>query len=475
MTAAVARLVAVVPGEAPPAAGDRLARVRALLRPEFVAEVWQADGEVFAPPRDHPLLGLRKCAVIDCDAGVRTPNADLCSWCVKRFNASGLSMSEFTAIPANKVRKGEQPCCVASCPRPSGLRVRLCHGHYTQWRETSLPAGEFAASARPLPSFGGCRVTACSRTAAVKRGLCEPHRNRWLAAVKQDPATDFDRWLLIEEPVNVDHFVIFKGLPEQVQLELLLGLQLRAGAGVRTLVAALRPVVAVLRRTQAATIDDLDESLIKQTRHDASLLARHLAGAVQRATTTPGEEQRKDTWDLRVLGLGGWLRFTAITQDWLREAAKAWAAEEIPRHRGRQAAGTSKTTVSAIGDLSDSLRLARDDHGMDPAALGRRDITGFTSRQAHRQRAGEITEHMRLEDCRAIRRFLADIRAVGLTRPGGVAAGLPDDFVMGRLDIPPQPDPDEQGRDLPAWVMQITRRQPARLGGAQRHRHTPHD
>jgi integrase len=62
---------------------------------------------------------------------------------------------------------------------------------------------------------------------------------------------------------------------------------------------------------------------------------------------------------------------------------------------------------------------------------------------------------MRLEDCRAIRRFLADIRAMGLTRPGGVAARLPDDFIMSRQDIPAQPDPDEQGRDLPAWVMQI--------------------
>ena len=26
---------------------------------------------------------------------------------------------------------------------------------------------------------------------------------------------------------------------------------------------------------------------------------------------------------------------------------------------------------------------------------------------------------------------------------------------MSRHDIPPEPDPDEQGRDLPAWVMQL--------------------
>ena len=44
---------------------------------------------------------------------------------------------------------------------------------------------------------------------------------------------------------------------------------------------------------------------------------------------------------------------------------------------------------------------------------------------------------------------------MGRTRPGGTASGLPDDFIMGRHDIPPEPDPDEQGRDLPAWVMQV--------------------
>ena len=69
--------------------------------------------------------------------------------------------------------------------------------------------------------------------------------------MRQARVPDFRRWLRIAEPVNADHFVIFKGLAEQVQLELLLGLQLRTDADVRTLVTALRPVVAVLRRTEA--------------------------------------------------------------------------------------------------------------------------------------------------------------------------------------------------------------------------------
>jgi hypothetical protein len=44
--------------------------------------------------------------------------------------------------------------------------------------------------------------------------------------------------------------------------------------------------------------------------------------AVQRATTTPDEERRKDVWDLAVLGLSRQLDFTPISQAWLQEATK---------------------------------------------------------------------------------------------------------------------------------------------------------
>jgi integrase len=160
-------------------------------------------------------------------------------------------------------------------------------------------------------------------------------------------------------------------------------------------------------------------------------------------------------WDLAVLGLSRQLDFTPISQVWLREATKRWAEEELPQHRGRQAAKTSMDTVSVIGQLSACLRETRPDHGLDPAALGRRDIIAFTNRLAHHERTGTISAKMRVRACRDARRFLTDVRAMGLTRPGGIAAGLPDDFIMGRQDIPSEPDPDEQGRDLPAWVLQI--------------------
>ena len=94
------------------------------------------------------------------------------------------------------------------------------------------------------------------------------------------------------------------------------------------------------------------------------------------------------------------------------------------------------------------MRLSRPDHGDEPGALSRRDIVAFTNRLAHRQRTGQLTEKTRLRSCRAVRRFLVDIRAMGLTRAGSIA-GLPDDVSLGRQDIPPEPDPDQAGRDLP--------------------------
>jgi integrase len=49
--------------------------------------------------------------------------------------------------------------------------------------------------------------------------------------------------------------------------------------------------------------------------------------------------------------------------------------------------------------------------------------------------------------------ILRECRALGLTRPGQPMAGLPDDFVIRRGDIPQQAADDEPGRALPAGVL----------------------
>jgi integrase len=102
--------------------------------------------------------------------------------------------------------------------------------------------------------------------------------------------------------------------------------------------------------------------------------------------------------------------------------------------------------------LSESLR-ARPDRGEDPAALGRADMEAFLHRLAYLESVGKISGDARVRACREVRAVLTRIRAMGLTRPGGIAAGLGEDFLIGVADIPAKPEPAEPHRDLPPEIM----------------------
>ncbi|MFJ4428810.1 hypothetical protein [Streptomyces bobili] len=95
------------------------------------------------------------------------------------------------------------------------------------------------------------------------------------------------------------------------------------------------------------------------------------------ALSSPGEERRKNVWNLRVFGHRNELLFAAIRQRWLREAAKHWTADTPqtvgpprPRHRA--------STELHPRCLSDSLQRA--ELGNHPTPLGRRDIEIFLNR-----------------------------------------------------------------------------------------------
>ena len=94
-------------------------------------------------------------------------------------------------------------------------------------------------------------------------------------------------------------------------------------------------------------------------------LARHAALAL----SDPETEKAKDVWELAVFGLAGRLRFTTISQPWLRQAAKRWATDELPRRRGDGAASVLRSLLAGVVRLSQSLRGSRPDHGDHPALL----------------------------------------------------------------------------------------------------------
>lgn len=203
--------------------------------------------------------------------------------------------------------------------------------------------------------------------------------------------------------------------------EILYGLQRRCEEGIQTHRSVLRPLCDDLRRTQAGSILGLPGPGRRQRRD----LLRSLADHCRVALSSPDAEQAKDRWDLRVFGHRGGLDFTVIRLGWLRTVARRWAAEDMPRRRGRNAANIWQYILGSLAELDASLRLQRDDHGEDPALLGRRDIVAFTNRLAFLQQNGTISLNRRIDILRHTRTVLASARLAGLTRPGGPAAGCP--------------------------------------------------
>ena len=157
---------------------------------------------------------------------------------------------------------------------------------------------------------------------------------------------------------------------------MLFGVQQRVRGGAKVKDVTLRAVCDTLRREQAPTIGAGRPRRVPGK--PARVLLAAMARDVRRALTDPARERAGDDWDLARVRPPGRLSFTGISQPWLARAAKTWAGEELPRHRG---GGASKVRekVNALARLSESLR-ARDDHGLAPDRLGRKDIEAFLNR-----------------------------------------------------------------------------------------------
>jgi len=396
--------------------------------------------------------------VADCEAGIRTRGTVLCTLCSARFQRAGVPLDVFIAMPSGKAtRLGERLCRVAGCQRPTHGRDGLCTAHYCQRWQLGVSIEAFLArdDVTPRAWFGDCRVPACIRRAAGRKLLCHPHATRWGAARRQDPTVrlDLDQWASTQPPIEIDPIVILKGLPERVQLELLVALQQRTDAGAKTPLTVLRHLLKLLREHHMPSVLDLGRLDPAGLRDDVRQMVGWITTGARRALATPELERCKDVWELAVFGLAGGLDFTQISQPWLREAAKGWAAEDLPQHRGRQASAAARMMLISLGELSQSLRLGRADHGHDPAALGRADIVAFTNRLAHKQRTGQISAWKQVNVARDVRRFLGDIRPLGLTQPGAPAAGLGEDVALWRQDIPDEPSDEGPGRALPPSVL----------------------
>ena len=184
--------------------------------------------------------------------------------------------------------------------------------------------------------------------------------------------------------------------------------------------ADLRGVCDDLRRQQVSSVAGyvLDDHRSR----GFSGLVRSLQSHARRALATPETEVSSDEWDLGVFGHSGSVSFARINQHWLRESAKRWAADDLPRRRLRPGRRTSvglavRHHVNCLALLSGSLRL-QPDRGERPGALGRPDMEVFLNRLAYLASSGRISNDARTRAVREVRAVLTRARAMGLTRPG---------------------------------------------------------
>jgi integrase len=414
--------------------------------------------------------------VVGCDVVGALDREGLCATCRPRYDASGLDLTGFIAKGRVRVYVHDSNavlCPVVGCGRPcQSAPTQLCAAHRWQKRKLGLSLAAFLAhpKVRPLPSLGVCRVAACADPASSRRGLCRAHNSRWHLHRRRNPGRelDFDHWCRTQRPtLNHGDRVVLLGLPPLVQTQLLYGLQERSWRGTKTSLDTIRGLCDLLRGEQVRSVFELaippstrkasPQHVGGRRQREPHVLAAQVQAAVRRAFSAPELERHKDKWDMVVFGHRGTLDFTGITQPWLKQAAMAWANEDTARRRGNGATTTIQTYVHAVGRLSASLQLQRADHGMDPTVLGRKDIVAFLNRLAHLEALdgdGKLTAYVRRKTVRCVAKVLLDCRALGLTRPGGPLAGLPDDFAVRDGDSPAAPGRAEQGQALPQAVLQ---------------------
>ena len=407
----------------------------------------------FRPAQEDPLFFWKRCPVVNC--GVDTAGGRFCKHCSTRWRRTS-DYEAFIATPRPYEVEGPGPDLCLVCRTPGHERAAadcgLCGGCTQRRRKRGqsvqeyLEGGEYGPP-QPFPSLGRCIRRGCARWVS-RRNLCA-------RCAAQLGKSNLSREAFVRTPLrkppspsSAGKTIRLAALPEQVRDEMLLVLSISAREGRRSYMHEVRWVVNELVRQEVSSLADLDVD-------GRAFTNSHFLGWAQRQllflAQDPESEALKDVWDMRVFRnrdsvRGRYLRFDGISQPWLRETSKEWAHDRIAT------VGLSRliTSVRATTELSVSLRR-RADRGLDPSALGREDIATFLNRLA---RSAQVTSKQRVLLVRDTRRFLQEMRELGLTRPGRHAAGLSEDFLVREDDVPRTEQPEEAtDRALPQVVM----------------------
>lgn len=347
---------------------DLVGRLRALLDLGFLTKAgWDEADLVLRPPAEHRLLGRPVCRAPACGKSAHSASR-ICRGCTQSLARHGLVDADIALLPPRQ-RSDPGRCVVPGCPRVWKSAPRqLCTSHEHQRAKTlKLTLAEFLAhpAVGPLPPCGPCAASACTRDSRSTKGAyCYAHEQRFRAARLADPTIDEQAWRVTVPAAAEPDRISLRGLAPLVVVQLLFGLQQRTRAGRKANDEQLRLICNAVRRQQLADLADFDPA--KTYKYVASMV-NSLLGYLRRVGLDPETERVKDQWTLAAFGHGGTLKFTGIRQSWLRETAKRWAVDDLPKRRGRRVEAVVRHHIGCLVKLSQSLRI-RPDRGDDPAA-----------------------------------------------------------------------------------------------------------
>ena len=421
---------------------------------------YDPEAQVFAPDAGDPVFGFSECKALSCDQVART-TLGLCGRCHELWKKSGPGgdFALFCETAPGPLRHRRTSVLCAVCRTAGHERPvqghGLCAACWTamakrgQSPEEYVHGDEEFPPAKPRPSFGTCEVATCTRFAwRAGPALCQQHYCRWRSEGRPSGRA-MQAWRAKQGSIDRDsRVVVLSGLGEGARLEVLYSLQRAAELGRRARPTAVQGAVNILRAHRVTSV--LGLAMAKMRTGSPSM--RFLGFAVDQVTlalATRDNEAAKDDWDLRVFGqLRGFLRFSAISQSWLKETAKSWAAERIETAHSPNA---TQEVLRVLRVLSESLRRHRPDRGDDPRDLSRTDIAVFANDLAHIEARGDIAHNTRRGWLTDLDRFLREARAMGLSRPGGPMHGLAETVLhLGEL---PDVTQEEHGKALPQVVM----------------------
>lgn len=420
---------------------------------------WNPDSEEFRPPRDHPLLGVKKCIRIGCDASVVSKVGDFCDLCSIERKKQGLAEDEFAKIPRIYKNLRNSACAVPKCIRKRhDQKTGFCATHRRHFIASSSQSPRvWIRDGNPyVPDFQAvCMQTSCTFGAEGAHGLCATHLTRWTYYVRKHGVQNNEEnrrsWA---EHIAVNHqefYVVLKGLNPVVKAEILLAIQIRTKAEKRTVLARLRHVERLARRWEISSIGQLQGYV---TRTDVISFVNSIVTIIHQNISRFDTEIERDVWNLGIFGLSGRLDFRGITIYELREAAKFVCAHEIPLHRGRQRDVTAREwirtltllTSSIVGSFSTPPRIDQ---------LTRRHIDIYFAALSSLVARNEINESTRVRRIQFLRRFLEEVRALGLTRTGEILEGLDDTFHIKRGETPSRSRTNFSKFVIPSEIMEI--------------------